>query len=312
MASLVITVRNEDLTIRTLLDSIAVQTLMPKEVIIVDGGSTDMTVNTIQKWSARHKKVPISIHIHKGNIAIGRNFAISHAKDQIIAVTDAGCILHPEWFEKITSPLRQKKADIAAGYYTPTGRSCFQKCLGAYTSVMPDRLNPTTFLPSSRSVAFTKRAWQKVGMYPEHLDTCEDLIFAKKLYSSDLQHVFVPDARVDWPQKTTLWPAVKQFYRYAVGDGQAMYIRSQTPLLFGRYIIGGILAWYTYIMQSKQIFWLLGLLIVAYMIWAIAKNYRYIQRACAFIYLPLLQISSDIAVIVGMSRGLIQYLYKRL
>lgn len=311
MASLVITVFNEASTIRTLLDSIAEQTLMPKEIIIVDGGSTDNTVKTIKTWSNRHKKVPITLLEKKGNIAVGRNYGISHAKTPIIAVTDAGCILSEHWCEKITAPLRSKKADIVAGYYKPTGSSIFQKCLAAYTSVMPDRLNPLSFLPSSRSVAFTKKAWKQVGKYPEHLDTCEDLVFARNLYNADLRHVFVPEAVVEWPQKKSLSGAIKQFYRYAVGDGQALYIRPQTPLLFGRYIVGALLLWSAAGMQRAGSYRLISILLAAYVMWAITKNYRYVHHPLAFIYLPLLQISSDIAVIVGMTVGLIQYLYRK-
>ena len=46
-------------------------------------------------------------------------------------------------------------------------------------TVLPamDDIDPQTFLPSSRSIAFTKEAWAAVGGYPEWLDYCEDLLF---------------------------------------------------------------------------------------------------------------------------------------
>ena len=40
-----------------------------------------------------------------------------------------------------------------------------------------EEIDPARFLPSSRSVAFTRRAWEQVGGYPEWLDYCEDLVF---------------------------------------------------------------------------------------------------------------------------------------
>jgi glycosyltransferase involved in cell wall biosynthesis len=39
--SVVVPVRNEELSIRALLDGLLNQTLAPKEIIITDGGSTD-------------------------------------------------------------------------------------------------------------------------------------------------------------------------------------------------------------------------------------------------------------------------------
>ena len=46
-------------------------------------------------------------------------------------------------------------------------------------TVLPltDEIDPATFLPSSRSVAFPKAVWALAGGYPEWLDYCEDLLF---------------------------------------------------------------------------------------------------------------------------------------
>jgi len=76
-------------------------------------------------------------------------------------------------------------------------------------------------LPSSRSIAFKKSAWKKVGGYPENLNYCEDLVFDLKLKKAGLKFAFAPKAIVFWPQKKTLKGAVKQFFNYAVGDGMA-------------------------------------------------------------------------------------------
>ena len=46
-ASLVITIRNEEKSIEGLLDSILNQTKQPDQIVIVDGGSTDGTINKI-------------------------------------------------------------------------------------------------------------------------------------------------------------------------------------------------------------------------------------------------------------------------
>ena len=50
-------------------------------------------------------------------------------------------------------------------------------------TVLPtvDEIKPDGFLPSSRSVAYTKTAWAAAGGYPEWIDYCEDLIFDLRL-----------------------------------------------------------------------------------------------------------------------------------
>ena len=103
---------------------------------------------------------------------------------------------------------------------------------------MPDILDPETFLPSSRSIAFKKSAWKKVGGYPVHLDTAEDLMFARALKKADTKFHMVKDAIVLWPQRSTWKSAFLQFFRYAQGDGKAAYFRPQTPFLVLRCLLG--------------------------------------------------------------------------
>lgn len=301
MASLVITVRNEERTIGTLMRSIVRQTEKPDEIVIVDGNSSDKTASIVQEYIQKNPDLTIRLLSYTGNIAQGRNFGISHAKHDVIAITDAGCTLHKDWFRLISQPILNNKADVVAGYYIPTGSSIFQKCLATYTSVMPDKLNPKTFLPSSRSIAFKRKAWKEVGGYPEYLETAEDLVFAKKLWNSGRRCITVPSAIVYWAQKKTLLQAAKQFFRYAKGDGKALYIRYQTPLLFGRYCVGCILI-------LMQAYVPLLLLTLGYGAWAIAKNYAYVRHYKALIYLPVLQITADISVMSGMMVGFIQRL----
>ena len=50
MISLICTVFNEGRTVRALLDSLLAQSLLPDEVVIVDGGSTDDTVAHIRAY----------------------------------------------------------------------------------------------------------------------------------------------------------------------------------------------------------------------------------------------------------------------
>ena len=60
--SVIATVLNEGPSIRVLLDSVLNQTRAPDEVIIVDGGSTDDTVQIIESYRAvilGYKPIPV-------------------------------------------------------------------------------------------------------------------------------------------------------------------------------------------------------------------------------------------------------------
>ena len=77
--SVVATVLNEGQAIERLLKSLAAQTRVPDEVIIVDGGSTDDTLQRLQDW-VELEDLPLRILVEAGaNISRGRNVAITEA-----------------------------------------------------------------------------------------------------------------------------------------------------------------------------------------------------------------------------------------
>lgn len=310
------TIYNEEKSISSFLESLFDQSQPPNEVILVDAFSTDKTYyilrRRIAQFQSRHKKIQIVVLRKKVNRAKGRNEAIRKCNSEIIACSDAGCTLDKNWLKNITSPFhfQNKKVDVVAGYYKPIARNIFEKCLAAYTCVMPDKVTKD-FLPSSRSIAFKKTAWKEVGGYPEELDTCEDLVFAKNLKKGCFTFVVAKNAIVFWRQRKNIIEAFNQFFRYAKGDGEAFYIRPQTPLLFLRYLFALFLLFYFFI-GNFRIVLLLMVLLVLYILWSIKKNYRYVNERSALLYLPILQFTSDVAVISGMIVGLLKKLTKNI
>lgn len=302
--TLITTVKNEEESIRKFLGSIINQTRKPDEIVVVDGESTDNTILKI-KNEILDLHVKYKILKKKGNRSVGRNTAIRVSSNSILAATDAGCTLDPHWLERITRPFSNREVDVVAGYYKPVTHSIFEKCLAAYTCTMPDRLDKKNFLPSSRSVAFRKLAWKKVGGYPEELDTCEDLVFDKKLKKEGMRFKTVENAIVYWPQRKNILQAAIQFFTYAKGDGRARYFRKSTPFLFARYFLGIVLFIIFLTTSNINFLFTIFYLLFFYLVWTILKNYRYVKKWQAFFYLPLLQITSDIMVILGMGLGLL-------
>jgi glycosyltransferase involved in cell wall biosynthesis len=240
--SVIATVKNEAATIGPWVRSVLAQSRPPDEIVIVDGGSDDGTVEAIRAVSDGGG-AQIVVDVAEGaNISAGRNRAIATAAHPIIAVTDAGTTLEPDWLERLVAPLEDAAADVASGFFFPGGETFFERALSAIITPHRAEVEPETFLPSSRSVAFRKDAWQAVGGYPEWLEHCEDLVFDMDLKQSGQRFAFVPDAQVSWSARPTLRRYYRQYWFYARGDGHADLWRKRHAVRYGSYAAGAALA----------------------------------------------------------------------
>jgi glycosyltransferase involved in cell wall biosynthesis len=301
--SVVVTVLNEAEMIWVLLLGLFSQTHQPSEVIIIDAGSTDSTVQLIKVFQKKHPRFPLKVVTKKGNRSQGRNHGIRLAKHSWIAITDAGCMPHEDWLEKLVQKAVQSKAEVVAGYYEAAPEIAFQAAVSPYMLVMPDRVNPAHFLPATRSMMLKKRAWEKVGGFDEKLTLSEDYDFAHRLEQAKFEFSFTEEAKVAW------WPieTLKDFYQTVRGmaeyDARAGITRIKSYLIFCRYIIFLLLAAVFFCPH-----WLLCVAFVVfstsiYSFWSIWKNVQYLDRG--WLYLPILQLVSDWGVMVGTTRGLL-------
>ncbi len=242
--SLILTVLNEGESMRGVLDSFLAQTRQPDEIVIVDGGSTDSTIVVISEYAAR---LPIKAIGSLGcNISQGRNTAIKAAEGDIIAVTDAGTRLPPDWLAALIAPfVENPDLHVSAGFFHTDPLTPFEAAMGATVLPLVDEIDPATFLPSSRSVAFRKSAWQAVGGYPEWLDYCEDLVFDLRLKARFEPFGWAPDAAPAFRPRSNLRAFWRQYYRYARGDGKANLWRKRH---LARYL--------TYLVAAPLILWL--------------------------------------------------------
>jgi glycosyltransferase involved in cell wall biosynthesis len=307
--SLVCTVFNEAKTITQFLESIDNQSRLPDEVVIVDGGSEDETFSKILEFGSKEKrKLNLKVFVKKGNRSVGRNFAIEKAENDIILSSDSGCILEKNWVKEIIKPFNDKKIDVVAGYYKGISKNIFQKSLIPYVLVMEDRIDEKEFLPATRSMAFRKTVWKKIGGFDKELSHNEDYAFANKIKKADFKITFTKRAIVYWLPRKNLVQSFKMFFRFALGDVQSKIFRPKVTFIFLRYILIVYLSVLCFIEKSLPlyIFLLLGFLL--YLGWSIWKNYKYVKSSKAVIYLPLLQLTSDIAILLGSILGLLQML----
>jgi len=312
--SVIATVRNESCSIAQLLESLRCQTRQPDEVIIVDGGSTDDTLAQLQVWES-NCHLPLRVLVEPGcNISRGRNVAIAAAHSPIIACTDAGVRLEPSWLANLLQPFEsngtvEPARIVACGFFQPDATTVFETALGATTLPVLADINPERFLPSSRSVAFLKSAWEAIGGYPEWLDYCEDLILDFRLRARGYRFVFVPAAVVHFRPRSNLGAFFKQYYRYARGDGKAGLWRRRHAVRYLTYLV--VLPALLWLAVNESLLWGVPLILgAAVMFFTPYKrllptmaSWGVLDRLQAIALVPIIRMTGDIAKMLGYPVG---------
>src|SRR6476620_5834706 len=93
------------------------------------------------------------------------------------------------------------------------------------------------------------------------------------------------------------------FSRFAVGDAEAKILRPKVILILLRYILGILILFLAIIKKDLMLSVFILILFSSYILWAILKNYKYIKDLHAIFILPVLQLTSDFAVIIGTITG---------
>ncbi|MBI5375971.1 MAG: glycosyltransferase family 2 protein [Candidatus Schekmanbacteria bacterium] len=191
--SLYIPCFNASLYIKRCLEGVFNQSINIDEVLIIDDGSTDNTVQIASKFD-----VKIISHESNKGLAAARNTAIKNSAGDYIASLDSDCVPEKNWIEKLIHEFRDNKIAGIGGMLVEGYQD---KPADLWRAVnMPQHwgneltYNPE-FLFGSNNI-FRKESLLKVGMYDEALgNNGEDHHISQKLKSMNYALIYTPAAR---------------------------------------------------------------------------------------------------------------------
>jgi glycosyltransferase involved in cell wall biosynthesis len=230
--SVVIISKNSARTIGECLESLARQDVMPHEVIVVDGGSRDGTLDEVERI---RNKIKCNLRVIKdsnGNRATSRNLGLYASTGSVLAFLDADCIAPHEWVrvirERINSSTEDKMA-VGGPYVPTTGATSFAKAtyhlLGVTTrwatAQFMRREDPSRYVRNllGGNVGLAKQSLISVKGFDKRLDWCEDVDFSRRISASGLKLAFVPELYVYhyWPGWRGLLSLARVAYQYGKG-----------------------------------------------------------------------------------------------
>lgn len=308
--SICITTLNEEKSIGLLLDSLYSQSKKADEIIIVDAGSTDKTVEIINHYQKRYGN--LKLLREKCSRAKGRNLGVEVSKNEIIAMTDAGCIPRSDWLKNLVLPFNTDRVGVSAGFYHMIGANPVSRAMSIFLGTSPHNFD-ISFLPSTRSIAFRKSVWQAVGGFPESANgAAEDTVFNFKLLNSGVKLARVKNAVVEWGMPGDIKEFFWKIFNYAKGDAKSKIwlfpgksltshnIKALSIVL--RYLFAIIFfAYCLTVSTSLLLIWFLGFLV--YLFWAFRKVLIEKGKVEVAIWGPVLQLTSDFGVMGGFLSG---------
>lgn len=109
--SIVIPVYNVDKYLKGCLDSILAQTFKDFEVICIDDGSTDKSLEILEEYKNADSRVTILNQQHQG-AGTARNLGLEHAKGKYIQFLDSDDYFEPDMLEELHNHALKYNADL--------------------------------------------------------------------------------------------------------------------------------------------------------------------------------------------------------
>ncbi|WP_440951395.1 glycosyltransferase [Methanosphaerula subterraneus] len=178
MISVIVPTYNEEQNIGACLQSLNRQTL-PRdayEIIVVDGGSKDRTREIAAPFADQ-----VFVQTSK-KVGGARNDGAMVAQGEILATTDADCVLPEDWLERIRDDFARDPAIVQVyGLVYPIEDS-FKNRLSLASANLFSRIGyhtRTLYYTLGCNTAFRKEAFMKAGMY-RTIDAGDDLEIARR------------------------------------------------------------------------------------------------------------------------------------
>ena len=174
--SVIIPMYNAEKTILNVLDSVQNQTFLPYEIVIVNDGSTDQSLQIVQKYIEENKKNPIHLFDKKNEgVSSTRNLGMKMAQGDWIALLDSDDVWLPHKLERQKQILEENPHIDFLGTTRndETIKSILWKKLGYLTKISPKNLM-IKFVFVVPTVIFRRNIIETVGFFDENQKYAEE------------------------------------------------------------------------------------------------------------------------------------------
>lgn len=193
-----------------------------KELLIIDGGSTDGTKNIINEWTNKYSNIHLLENENK-YVPFALNIGIKNSNGDPIIRLDAHTEYAEDYFEQIIKTFNETGADIVGGPMNTVGKTSFQLAVAQATSTVfgvgDSKIHKGKYKGESDHVylgAWRRKLFDEIGYFDERLIRNQDDEFhyrakskGKKIYlNSQIKSFYYP--------RSSALELFKQYYQYGL------------------------------------------------------------------------------------------------
>lgn len=292
MITIVIPARNEEKNLPELLESLKNQTYKKKfEVIVVDGKSTDKTVEIAKKYGVRVIRRRRNL-----SVANARNLGWKNAKGDIIDIIEADHTLDKNYVKNLDKAFK-KSIDVARHNIKPISHNWIEKVLSVQIELVHERIGAY-----SHATTFRKKILKEIGGYDTSLGFGDERLLPKKIIEKGYKVVFLKNVK----GKTKVVNNIKGLFKQGMWYGINIlpYIKKSGDyvILFGIIVYSLTLPAFIIGMFLRPFLYLAFLMFLTLLLYSI-RGFLITKNSYAFL-IPIINIVRG----TGEFLGILKYL----
>jgi len=250
LVTVIIPTLNEEGYISGVLDNVLDQTYPNEalEILVIDGRSSDNTRAVVELYVAKYNNIRL-LDNPEGIVPYALNYGIEHASGEVIVRLDAHSRYPNDYLEVLVDKLEETGADNVGGMWQvcPANNTRIAKAI-AYANSSRFGIGSPAYRFEGDGVrevdtmpfgCYRRDVFDRVGKFDTDLVRNQDDEFNSRLLSRGGKIMYVPQVKVQYFARDTIYKMAKMFYQYGLYKplaskklGRVSTLRQIVPPLF--------------------------------------------------------------------------------